>query len=178
MPIDVRRVVTGHDAKGQACVIEDSRLPVSGRVGVWFTGPGLSRNDDTQAVTFHPTKLEPPPGGTTFRIVEAAPQTKGDTLSFAEKREKQRERFRSMGAEHVLVESSRHPNMHRSKTTDYMYLLEGELTLILDTEEVALKANDIVIQRGTAHAWVNRGAKTARWVMVMVDAEPLMGLPK
>ncbi|MSO65724.1 MAG: cupin domain-containing protein [Alphaproteobacteria bacterium] len=173
MPISVRRVVTGHDAAGRSRVTDDRILPVAARVGVWFTGPGPSRNGDNAAITSHPTKLEPPAGGTTLRIVEAMPEQAGETLSHAEKRLRSRERFRAMDAEHVLVESDKHPNMHRSKTTDYIILLEGELTLILDDGEVVVRPNDIVIQRGTAHAWVNRGWSPARWIVVMVDAEAL-----
>ena len=179
MPIEVRRVVTGQDKDGRSVVIDDRRLPVSGRVGVWFTGPGPSRNDSDESVTFHPTKLEPPPGGTTVRIVEAAPaEARPPPTSFAERRQRSRERFRSMDAEHVLVDSDKHPSMHRSRTTDYLYLLEGELTLILDDEEVILRPNDIVIQRGTTHAWVNRGKTVARWILIMVDAERLPNLPQ
>lgn len=173
MPSKIRRVVTGHDARGRSRVIDDRVLPEAARVGIWFTGPGPSRNDDSRALDFHPTKLEPPPGGSTLRINEAMPDQGGDSLSFAEKKEKTRERFRAMDAEHCLVESAKHPNMHRSKTTDYILVLQGELTLILDEGETVLKAGDVVIQRGTSHAWVNRGTALARWYVIMVDAEPL-----
>ena len=37
--------------------------------------------------------------------------------------------------------------------------LEGEITLVLDTQEVQLKAGDTVVQRGTNHAWSNRSDK-------------------
>ena len=50
-------------------------------------------------------------------------------------------------------------------------MLEGEITLVLDDSEVTLRAGDIVVQRGTDHAWANRGDVTARVVFVLVDAE-------
>jgi uncharacterized cupin superfamily protein len=46
--------------------------------------------------------------------------------------------------------------MQKAKTLEFALVLEGEITLVLDTEEVALKAGDIVVQRGTNHAWSNR----------------------
>lgn len=59
--------------------------------------------------------------------------------------------------------------MHRSHTTDYIILLSGEITLMLDKEERTLKAFDCVIQRGTNHAWINRGAEPALLMAVLVD---------
>jgi hypothetical protein len=32
---------------------------------------------------------------------------------------------------------------------------------VLDTQEVPLKTGDIVVQRGTSHAWSNRSGKPA-----------------
>jgi len=49
-----------------------------------------------------------------------------------------------------------HPYMQRTRTLDFCLVLEGEITLVLDIEEVSLKAGDTVIQRGTNHAWSNR----------------------
>ena len=52
-------------------------------------------------------------------------------------------------------------------------LLEGEVTLLLDAEEVDLKPFDVVIQRGTNHAWINKGPTTALLAAILIDAEPL-----
>lgn len=49
-----------------------------------------------------------------------------------------------------------HPLMHKTATLDYIIILSGEIYMILDDEEILLKAGDIVIQRGTNHAWSNR----------------------
>ena len=59
--------------------------------------------------------------------------------------------------------------MHRTETIDYGVVLEGELTLILDDSEVDLKAGDIVVQRGTNHAWSNRSGKPCRILFVLLD---------
>ena len=42
---------------------------------------------------------------------------------------------------------------------------------VLDTQEVALKQGDIVIQRGTNHAWSNRTDQPAYLAFVLIDAE-------
>ena len=70
-------------------------------------------------------------------------------------------------------DTSRHPGMHKTRTVDYIILLKGEVTMLVDKGEVHLKPFDVVIQRGTNHAWVNRGGETAVLVAVMVEAEPL-----
>jgi quercetin dioxygenase-like cupin family protein len=59
--------------------------------------------------------------------------------------------------------------MHKSTTTDYIILLKGEITLVLDKEERTLKPLDCVVQRGTNHAWVNRGTEPALLMAVLVD---------
>jgi quercetin dioxygenase-like cupin family protein len=63
--------------------------------------------------------------------------------------------------------------MHKTKTVDYIILLEGEITLLLDEDEVDLKPFDVVIQRGTNHAWINKGSSPALLVAVLIDAEPI-----
>ncbi|HEV7714809.1 MAG TPA: cupin domain-containing protein [Steroidobacteraceae bacterium] len=72
--------------------------------------------------------------------------------------------------------------MHRTKTLDYVVVIEGEIVLVLDDSEVTLKKSDVVVQRGTDHAWENRSDKTARMAFFHIDAdfsEELLGkLPK
>ncbi|HET7597649.1 MAG TPA: cupin domain-containing protein, partial [Burkholderiales bacterium] len=63
----------------------------------------------------------------------------------------------------------RHPFMHRTETIDYAVVLEGEIVLLLDDEDVPLKAGDVVIQRGTHHAWSNRSDKPCRMLYVLID---------
>ncbi len=63
--------------------------------------------------------------------------------------------------------------MHKTKTVDYIILLGGEITLLLDEDEVDLKPFDGVIQRGTNHAWINKGSDPAFLVAVLIDTEPI-----
>ena len=61
--------------------------------------------------------------------------------------------------------------MHRTKTLDYAVVIEGEVVLVLDDSEVTLKQGDVVVQRGTDHAWENRSAKRTRMAFFHIDAE-------
>jgi quercetin dioxygenase-like cupin family protein len=47
----------------------------------------------------------------------------------------------------------------KASTLDFCLVLEGEITLVLDLDEVHLKAGDTVVQRGGRHAWRNRSAR-------------------
>lgn len=61
--------------------------------------------------------------------------------------------------------------MHKTKTIDYIILLDGDVTLLLDDDEVILKPFDVVVQRGTNHAWINNGNKPALFIAVLIDSE-------
>jgi uncharacterized cupin superfamily protein len=71
-------------------------------------------------------------------------------------------------AEHTIP--GRHPLMHRTASIDYGVVLDGEIVLLLDDEEVALKTGDVVVQRGTIHAWANRSDRITRMLFVLTDA--------
>ena len=62
---------------------------------------------------------------------------------------------------------------HRTETLDYVLVLSGEIEMDMDDSVVRLKAGDVMIQRGTNHAWVNRGKERARVAFVLIDAKPL-----
>ena len=72
--------------------------------------------------------------------------------------------------------------MHRTQTLDYVVGIEGELVLLLDDIEVIVKQGDVIVQRGTDHAWENRSDKLARAAFFHIDAqfseELLAKLPK
>jgi quercetin dioxygenase-like cupin family protein len=69
--------------------------------------------------------------------------------------------------------------MHRTETIDYIAVLEGEIEMDMDASTVRLKAGDVMVQRGTNHAWKNRSARKARLAVVLVDAQPLgIGSPR
>lgn len=69
------------------------------------------------------------------------------------------------------VQALKHKWMHRTETLGYGILLSGEFWTVLDDEEIHLKEGDIVVQRGTNHAWSNRSDTTARMVFILLDGE-------
>lgn len=169
-----RRVVTGHDENGVAKVISDQLaeciLQRPNRPGVTLTN--LWQNDKTPApMERHddpvegPLILHPPKNGSVFRIVQFDPEdpevlAKLDGPSA----------FAEMGAGANVVVGARHPFMHRTDSLDYTVILSGEIYMLMDDEDVLLKAGDTVVQQGTNHAWSNRGTEPCMIMFVLVDA--------
>ena len=174
----IRRVITGHDASGKAVVLEDRDAPAvrtnphrPGHVStdLWKTTstPVIVKRAEPDP-TEGPKQIHPLPGGTVFRISEIAPETEAIRNMSPEQA---REVFKAMGNESASTfgANKRHPFMHRTETIDYAVVLEGEITMLLDDSEVHLKAGDVVIQRGTNHAWSNRSSKPAKMLYVLID---------
>jgi mannose-6-phosphate isomerase-like protein (cupin superfamily) len=63
----------------------------------------------------------------------------------------------------------RHPLMHRTETVDYAVVLEGQMTLVMDDRNIVLNEGDVVVQRGTNHAWSNRSSKRVRMLYILID---------
>jgi mannose-6-phosphate isomerase-like protein (cupin superfamily) len=102
-----------------------------------------------------PHTLEPPPGGSVCRVVTFPPDAGFHGKVGAKEVQAY---FAAMGSPGASTYSARapHPYMQKTRTLDFCLVLEGEITLVLDTAEVHLKAGDTVVQRGTNHAWSNR----------------------
>jgi mannose-6-phosphate isomerase-like protein (cupin superfamily) len=177
----IRRVVTGHDANGKAIVLSDDLTPTLKtnplRPGhrsteVWRTSAtpvpiGASEADPT---VNGPRTIHPQSRGTVIRVADWAPESE-EIRNLSP--EAAREIFRAMGNEGASTygRGGRHPIMHRTETVDYAVVLEGELTLILDDQDVDLEAGDVVIQRGTNHAWRNKSDRPCRILFVLLDGE-------
>lgn len=176
----VRRIVTGHDANGRSIVLRDDTsphlrpspvYPDRGLTDLWrtFATPDHNRGDADNAAT--EIVLTPPANGSVFRFFQIPPD---DTNKNAEQLQADADRtFAAMGAGHNRDPNARHPNMHKTDTIDYIILLEGEVTLILDEGDVDMKPFDVVVQRGTNHAWSNRGTVPAVLAGILIDAEAL-----
>ena len=176
----IRRVVTGHDASGKAVVLSDGPVPTvhsnpirPGQLSfeVWKTNAMPVPIDAAQPEpTAGARSLQPPPNGTLFRISVVPPESE-ETRKLTP--EQARDLFRKSGAGEASTFGSggRHPMMHRTETVDYAVVLEGEITLLLDEGDVQLKAGDVVIQRGTSHAWSNRSGKNVKMLYVLIDGE-------
>jgi quercetin dioxygenase-like cupin family protein len=147
MPLELRRVVTGHDANGRAIVLIDERAKntVSARPGasasvVWTTEgfPVDNNGGDDASLRQTGTTLA---GGTVFRVLELAPGSA--------------------------------PRNHRTDSIDYAVVIKGEIDMELDDTKVHLKAGDVLVQRGTIHNWVNRGTEPCVIAFVLIAAEPV-----
>jgi mannose-6-phosphate isomerase-like protein (cupin superfamily) len=172
----IRRVVTGKDATGKAIAIIDAvaasvhrreELGITNTL-LWVTDSipaDLSNREDTAN---RKIGITPPPGGTILRVIEFAPETEVKADYAARLRILQ-----SLGVapEGEYREKPRHPAMHRTRTIDYALILSGEIDMLLDDSEIHLKPGDVVIQRGTNHAWVNRGETPCRVAAILVDAK-------
>lgn len=173
-----RRIVTGHDADGKAIISSDESPQRTYMIGgpngarfheVWNTNqsPALINNKVGEPEQ-EGLVLSPPRNGTRIRVIDFPPE--GDDIRNLSK-EAALEHFKTMGGQDASSAGgvSPHPLMHRTQTVDYGIVLEGELTLILDRAETKLKAGDIVIQRGTNHAWANRTSKNCRVAFILID---------
>jgi hypothetical protein len=108
-----------------------------------------------------------------FRYFTIAPESETAALDAKTHAAQVRQMFASIGAEDALVDTTRHPAMHRTRTIDYIVLLSGKVTLLLDEGDIELEPFDVVVQRGTNHAWVNHGTEPALLVGILIDAEAL-----
>ena len=166
-----RRIITGHNKKGKSVVLSEMQ-PIEYGVlyDMWRTDRSPAKNSISFDSADSGPQLEPFPNGTVFRFFRCDPED--PSLSLEEIEEIRAARFAYWKAEHCRPDTTRGPQMHRTKTLDYIIVLEGEVTLLLDEEEVDLKPFDVVIQQGTNHGWINKGHKPALLASIMIDAEP------
>lgn len=162
----VRRVVTGH-RDGKAVVLYDSAAPnqklrqASGLVStlVWVTDETPADISGSADRSVREIGVPPPANGTIFRVVDFPPERGVRTRDAI---------LAEMGVgDHG---GARHPGMHRTRSIDYAIVLEGEIDMLLDEGEVHLNTGDVLVQQGTNHAWVNRGAAPCRIAFVLIDA--------
>ena len=172
---DLRRIVTGHDEEGRSIVVIDG--PPAQQLGsergglfeLWNTDGAPVDSTDRVDRADQPVVLSPQSGGTKFRYFAIAPAPEGVSREALEA--VAAEAFERMGASHERVDTRRHPGMHKTKTIDYIILLSGDVTLLLDDDEVHLKPFDTIVQRGTNHAWVVNGSEPALFIAVLIDAD-------
>jgi hypothetical protein len=176
----VRRIVTGHLPDGRSTVVSDgpspnswvsSSVPGFGAVVPWLTEPGEISNAGTAdaAPAEDAVPMYPKPGGTILRIAYFPPDTAYSAVSVESL-------FEEIGGEHAqdaAGEGARHFWFHRTDTLDYGIVLDGEVWLLTDDDERLLRPGDVVIQRGTSHAWSNRSDQMARMAFVLIGALPL-----
>jgi len=181
-----RRIVTGHDDAGRSIILSDAppeRVQKLGEHGptffeIWNTRETPAKIDRRSGEPPEDRLTLPPPkNGTRIRVLEIPPET--DEVRNLDP-DAARKHFAEVGAAdaatHRADAKAPHPLMHRTETIDYGIVLEGEVVLILDTGETTVRAGDIVIQRGTNHAWANRSDRPCRIAFILIDGEFTDGL--
>jgi quercetin dioxygenase-like cupin family protein len=191
MPKPIRRVVTGHNAAGRSVFVMDAaaphvynRAPGSAVVTeVWETRAMPADNSGNDEVTDHPFRLAPPRNGSVFRVIEYPPD-KERLAALASEASGQRgnsivrapdTRPEPGSSARAAFDrgSPRHPGFHKTSSVDYAIVLSGEIYALMDEGEVLLRAGDVLVQRGTNHAWSNRTDESAYLAFVLIDAEPV-----
>ena len=74
---------------------------------------------------------------------------------------------------HRDIKPGEHPGMHTTDTVDYAIVLEGEIVAIMDEGETVMRQGEVLIQRGTSHAWANRSGKPVKMAFILVDSKRL-----
>jgi quercetin dioxygenase-like cupin family protein len=153
MALEVRRIVTGHDSKGKAVVASDERLKAVARRGPYISGCEIWSSDKMPV----------------DNSTEAAAAQRAGFVK----------RYNYVGTGQGTVvritqlEAGGPKFMHRTETLDYAILLSGACDLELDDGKVLhLTAGDVVVQRGTMHAWVNHGPGPCVFAFILIDAQP------
>ncbi len=142
----------------------------AGLAEIWTAGLDARLLDPTDRLNGAPVQLEPAPGGVNIRWFTVPPEDQSKSSS--DREASAAFGFAAVGAAHARVDTTRHPMMHKTDTLDVIIVINGEIDLLLDDGEAAsLKAGDVVIQRATNHAWVNRGSQTALLVAVLIKGD-------
>jgi mannose-6-phosphate isomerase-like protein (cupin superfamily) len=147
MTLNIRRVVTGHDAQGHAKVLIDEQVKnvFSPRPGAEFSviwsSEGFPVNNDGSEDPSNKKIGTTIDNGTVFRIVSFGPGVA--------------------------------PRNHRTDSIDYAVVMAGEIDMVLDGETVHLKAGDVLVQRGTVHNWINNGSVPCVIAFTLVSAKPV-----
>ena len=171
----MRRIITGHNEGGKSVVKIDGKPSrsigedIGGLFEIWNTDGEPINSLDADDKADIDIVLSPKKGGSKFRYFKINPTPEGVPIEILENLAS--EAFKKIGAEHERVDTTRHPTMHKTKTIDYIILLDGNVTLLLDEDEVALQPFDVVVQRGTNHAWINNGSEPALFIAVLIDAD-------
>ena len=171
----MRRIVTGHNEDGRSIITIDGPPArsigedVGGLFELWNTDGNIIDTKDNLDRADQDIILSPPTGGTKFRYFQINPTPEGIPIEIMQ--EIAADAFEKIGAGHHRIDTSKHPAMHKTETIDYIILLKGDVTLILDEDEVTLKPHDVVVQRGTNHAWINNGDEPALLIAVLIDSD-------
>ena len=136
---------------------------------LWITdgSPASNRGNEDASPKGRQLGIEPPSGGSVFRIVDFPPDKVFEGIDVCKMMEE-------VGGGHALDKGkARHAMFHKTHTVDYAIVLEGEVWAMLDEGETLMGPGDVLIQRGTNHSWSNRSAQNCRIAFILIDAEPV-----
>lgn len=162
-----RRIVTGHNAQGKSIFVSDGQSPAAfNRAGgttisdYWVTTATPADNSGNADGAPKSFELHPPHGGSVFRVIDLPP----DSVRYAGNAAAAR-------PDHAIA--GRHPGFHKTDTIDYAIVLEGECYAMMDEgEDKLMKPGDVLVQRGTSHAWSNRSDRNCVIAFILIDAKP------
>ena len=176
-----RRLISGHDLQGRSIIISDGLsphvMPIMDQpnfavTDFWkaFSSPADNSPATAKDPCSVPIQVAPPTGGHVFRVVQFPPDK-----DWAEKAEAaggsmpidETAKAASKGGE------ARHAHMHRTRSIDYAIVLQGEIWAVMDVGESKMTAGDVLVQRGTNHAWANRSNEVCIMAFILIDAQPL-----
>jgi hypothetical protein len=170
----LRRVITGDDVHGKSVIIIDGGPSstvgdpdLGGLFEIWedaATGALDPREHEDLGAT-RPV-LGPRKGNVQVRWFVVTPPPEG--VPKAQLDDAVRKRFADFDGEHHIIDQTRHPAMHETQSMDIICLLQGDVSLILEGGETRLKPGQVVIQRGTNHAWQAHGGP-ALLLAVLID---------
>jgi len=175
----VRRIVTGHNDNGKSIIISDGPSPHAialagvssfGVTDIWKTDQAPASNEGNQDPCSAQISLAPPPSGSVFRVVQFPPD---EEYVGKWKRDQAFGSMGDSGADAIHESAERHEAMHKTDSIDYAFVLEGEIWAVMDEGEVRMTAGDVLVQRGTNHAWSNRSDKPCMMGFVLIDAQPV-----
>ena len=126
-------------------------------------------NDDTAPAGLVPP-IAPPAGGTIFRVADFPPDSRYEGVDIEQM-------FREIGGADAHAAGNATATLATSGSTrphtlDYAIVLDGEIWALVDVGECLLAPGDVLIQRGTNHAWSNRSDRPCRVAFVLIDALP------
>jgi mannose-6-phosphate isomerase-like protein (cupin superfamily) len=172
----VRRLVTGHDGAGRSVIKLDGPPPTIMQIPavpgltfyeLWETKTSPADNSGDEDAADRPVHLQPEPIGSIFRILDIPPDGVSGSANEAT------EVFSAIGADHALdSKSDRNAFMHKTNSVDYAIVLSGEIWAVMDKGEVLMKQGDVLVQRGTNHAWSVRTKEPCRIAFILIGAKP------
>lgn len=152
MVVPIRRIVSGARSDGTHGLVEDGQPPhvvtidsASGifRTDIWSSSTTPYDNSDPSdpTLTWPDDRFSPLPNGSACFVMEIPPDDPGNPTK-----------------------------LHQTDTLDYVVILRGEIHVVFLDEERLVKAGDILVQRGTPHAWSNRSGQPCTFLAIMLDA--------